>query len=80
LLFGKLNLPIEALRIIEESSPNPDDLQTNIGYVDECGNPSTNICLHDMNVLDHLPPSQHLQTSVPELRKFTNAAKRKRLA
>lgn len=40
LLFGKLELPIEALRIIEESSPTPDSLQTNFGYVDECGNPT----------------------------------------
>jgi len=40
LLFGKLELPIEALRIIEESSPTPDSMQTNFGYIDECGNPA----------------------------------------
>jgi hypothetical protein len=57
LLFGKLNLPIEALRIIEESSSNPDEMQTNMGYVDECGNPSTNSCFHDMNVKSTCSPS-----------------------
>jgi hypothetical protein len=40
-MFGKLNLPIESLRIIEEGSSSPDEMQTNMGYVDECGNPST---------------------------------------
>jgi hypothetical protein len=38
LLFGKLNIPIESLRIIEESSASPDEMQTNFGYIDECGN------------------------------------------
>lgn len=38
LLFGKLDLPIEALRVIEDVSSTPDELQTNFGYIDECGN------------------------------------------
>jgi len=39
LVASGLNLPIEALRIIEESSGNnPDTLQTNFEIVDECGN------------------------------------------
>jgi len=41
LLFGKLNIPIESLRIIEESSASPDEMQTNFGYLDECGNPKS---------------------------------------
>jgi hypothetical protein len=38
-MFGKLELPFEALRIIEESSSTSESLQTNFGYIDECGNP-----------------------------------------
>jgi hypothetical protein len=41
LLFGKLELPIEALRVIEESSSSPDEMQTYFSYVDECGNPKS---------------------------------------
>ena len=43
LLFGNLELPVEALRVIEESSSSPESLQTNFGYIDECGNPKS-IC------------------------------------
>jgi hypothetical protein len=35
----KLNLPIDALRVIEETATSPEEMQTNMGYVDECGNP-----------------------------------------
>jgi len=41
LLFGQLELPIESLRIIEESSSTPAEMQTNLGYVDECRNPAS---------------------------------------
>lgn len=41
LLFGKLELPIEALSIIEQTSSSPDEMQTNFGYIDECGNPTS---------------------------------------
>jgi hypothetical protein len=74
-----LNLPIEALRIIEESSSSPEEMQTKMGYVDECGNPSNNACV--INIFTNpLPRSQHLQTSAPELLKSMNVAKRKHLA
>jgi hypothetical protein len=43
LLFGKLNLPIEALRVIEDGSSTPEEMQTNMGVIDECGNPSSAI-------------------------------------
>jgi hypothetical protein len=39
-LLGELNLPIEILLTIEEDSSTPDELQKNMGIIDECGNPS----------------------------------------
>jgi hypothetical protein len=80
LLFGKLNLPIEALRVIEESSATPDDLQMNLGYVDECGNPSKFLndyrsSQNSFTLFDHW---KLLPTSAPGQWKFTIAAKRKR--
>jgi hypothetical protein len=47
LLFGQLELPIESLRIIEESSSTPAEMQTNLGYVDECGNPASSNAYKD---------------------------------
>jgi len=44
LLFGKLNLPIEALLVIEQSSSNPEEMQKNMGLIDECGNSSRVLC------------------------------------
>jgi hypothetical protein len=44
LLFGKLNLPIETLLLIEESSSTPEEIQKNMGFVDECGDPSIENC------------------------------------
>jgi hypothetical protein len=41
LLLGELNLPIEVLLTIEEGSSSPDELQKNMGVIDECGNPSS---------------------------------------
>jgi len=35
---GGLSLSIEALKIIEEQSATPTDLQNNLAVVDECGN------------------------------------------
>jgi len=43
LLFGKLNLPIEALRVLEDGSTTPEEMQKNMGFIDECGNPSSAI-------------------------------------
>lgn len=40
LLFGRLNIPLDSLRLIEESSSSQEELQTSYSYVDECGNPS----------------------------------------
>jgi hypothetical protein len=45
LLFGKLNLPLEALRVIEDGSSTPEEMQKNMGFIDECGNPSSAIML-----------------------------------
>jgi len=38
LMSGKLSMSINALRVIEEQSAEPEDLQKNMGVVDECGN------------------------------------------
>jgi hypothetical protein len=40
LLFGKLNLPLEALRVIEESSSTPEEMQKNMAVASECDSPS----------------------------------------
>jgi hypothetical protein len=37
-LAGSLSLSIEALRNIEEFSSSPEDMQTKMDYIDECGN------------------------------------------
>jgi hypothetical protein len=39
-MFGKLNLPIESLLLIEEISTTPEEMKKNMDIVDECGNPS----------------------------------------
>jgi hypothetical protein len=39
LMSGQFTLTIDALRVIEEQSGTLEDLQTNMGVVDECGNP-----------------------------------------
>jgi bacterioferritin-associated ferredoxin len=41
LLFGNLNLNIEALRVIEDGSSSPEEMQKNMGVADECGNRKT---------------------------------------
>jgi hypothetical protein len=38
-MSGQFTLTIDALRVIEEQSTTLEDLQTNVGIVDECGNP-----------------------------------------
>jgi hypothetical protein len=50
LLFGKLNLPLDALRVIEESSSTPEEMQKNMGFVDECGNSSRALCLYQADI------------------------------
>jgi hypothetical protein len=45
LLLGSLNLPIEALLVIEEQSSTPEEMQKNMAVVDECGNPSGGACI-----------------------------------
>lgn len=40
IVFGELKLPADILRSVEESSSSPEEMQRNMGVVDECGNPS----------------------------------------
>jgi hypothetical protein len=41
LLLGELNLPIDILLAVEEDSSTPEEMQKNMGVIDECGNPSS---------------------------------------
>jgi hypothetical protein len=76
LLFGKLNLPLESLRVIEESSSTPEEMQKNMGFVDECGNPSMATCYKSMHLFKNSLQQHLLQMNARPLRKFTTAARK----
>jgi hypothetical protein len=56
LLFGKLNLPLEALRVIEEISTTPEEMQKNMGYVSECDSSSNTLCNKTQLLKKNLSP------------------------
>jgi hypothetical protein len=64
--------------VIEESSSTPEEMQKNMGVVDECGNPSYTYNVKENSyLLKSLSHKQHLQMRVQPLQIFTIAARKK---